>query len=77
MNDVFDWFATVVIVGLITSGVSCSIGQEQGIKKYHNTCYYGPPGMIVDETDKTVVQCAGVGKIPDNEVPFNQVKRLP
>lgn len=66
-----------VITGVVASFISCSYGEAKGIKQYHNTCFYGPPGMIVDEKDKTVVQCTGVGKIPENEVPFNQIKRLP
>lgn len=55
MNNFVVLFCAVVLAVFVVSGVSHvsnSIGQQQGIKNYHDTCYYGPPGMIVDEKDK-------------------------
>ena len=45
-------------------------GRTEGINLYHQLCYSGPPGIIVDETDGTVVICYGVPGFPENERKF-------
>lgn len=63
-------YKLLIIVGfLMFEGamyLSYKFGQKEGVKAYHNQCVIG--GIIINEEQGTVVQCAPLTTIPKKEL---------
>ena len=52
---------TLIVALFLGSGYGLyRYGVSVGVDNYHEMCYNGPPGLIIDEKTGTVVLCQGL-----------------
>lgn len=63
---------TLVAVGVGAWFGGVSYGAHKGVDMYHQQCYT-IGGIIIDESNGTVVKCGPLGNIPKQELPKYKV----